>query len=74
MKTTISKIISVLAAATVLLSASFTTVPTPIQGSDDSIPVIQIDLESDKNKDGDEGNEAEPQCDEPIDSRDEISQ
>jgi len=74
MKTTISKIISVLAVATVLLSASFTTVPTPIQGSDDSIPVIQIDLGSDKNKDDDEGNEAEPQFDEPTDPRDRILQ
>ncbi len=74
MKTTISKIISVLAVATVLLSASFTTVPTPIPESNDSIPVIQIDLGSDKNKDNDEGNEAEPQFDEPIDNEDRISQ
>lgn len=74
MKTTINKIISVLAMATVLLCASFTTVPTPIPESDDSIPIIQIDLESDMNKDGDEGDVAEPQCDEPIDNEDRILQ
>ncbi len=74
MKTTISRIISVLAVATVLLSASFTTVTNPITEPDDSITVIQIESESDKNKDGDEGNKAEPQCDEPIDNEDRILQ
>lgn len=74
MKTTISKFISTLAVATVLLSASLTTAPTPIPESNDSVPVIQIESESDKNKDGDKGNKAEPQCDEPIDNEDRILQ
>jgi hypothetical protein len=74
MKITINKIISALAVATVLLSASFTTIPTPIPESDNSIPIIVIELEFDKDKDGEEGNEAEPQFDEPIDPEDEILQ
>lgn len=74
MKTTISKLISALAVATVLLSANLATAPTPIPESNDSVPVIKIESEPDKNKDGGEGNKAQPQFDEPIDNEDRILQ
>lgn len=66
MKTVLNKIISLIAAA-VVLSAGFAAVPNPIPETDDTIPVIQIDSDSDENEDknGGEENQIEPQCDDP---------
>lgn len=74
MKITINKIVGAIAVSIVLLSASFTTMSTPILESDNSIPKIVIELEFDQDKDGEEGNKSEPQFDEPIDPEDEILQ
>ncbi len=66
MKTVLNKIISFVAAA-VILSAGFAAVPNPIPETDGTIPVIQIDFDSNENEDknGDEENQIEPQCDDP---------
>ncbi len=62
MKTVLNKIISFVAAA-VILSAGFAAVPNPIPETDGTIPVIQIDFDSNEN-DGEE-NQINPQCDDP---------
>jgi len=66
MKTVLNKIISLIAAAAVL-SAGFAVVPNLISETDDSIPVIQIDSDSNENEDKNAGeeNQIEPQCDDP---------
>lgn len=66
MKTILNKIISFVAAA-VVLSTGFAAVPNPIPETDDSIPVIQIDTDSNENEDnnGGEENQINPQCDDP---------
>jgi hypothetical protein len=66
MKTVLNKIISLIAAA-VVLSAGFSVVPNLISETDDSIPVIQIDSDSNENEDKNAGeeNQIEPQCDDP---------
>lgn len=66
MKTVLNKIISLIAAA-VVLSAGFAAVPNPIPETDDSIPVIQINTGSNENEDKNdgEGNQINPQCDDP---------
>lgn len=64
MKSILSKIISLIAAATVL-SAGFAAVPDTIPKSDDSIPIIQIEPESGVDENDGEGNQAAPQCDDP---------
>jgi uncharacterized protein YxeA len=66
MKTVLNKIISLIAAA-VVLSAGFAVVPNLISETDDSIPVIQIDSDSNENEDKNAGeeNQIEPQCDDP---------
>ena len=50
MKTVLNKIISLIAAA-VVLGAGFAAVPNPIPETDDTIPVIQIDSDSNENED-----------------------
>lgn len=64
MKTVLNKIISLIAAA-VVLGAGFAAVPNPISETDDTIPVIQIDSDSNENEDknGGEENQIEPQID-----------
>lgn len=66
MKTVLNKIISLIAAA-VVFSAGFAVVPNLISETDDSIPVIQIDSDSNENEDKNAGeeNQIEPQCDDP---------
>lgn len=64
MKTVLNKIISLIAAA-VVLGEGFAAVPNPIPETDDTIPVIQIDSDSNENEDknGGEENQIEPQID-----------
>lgn len=66
MKTVLSKIISFIVAA-VVLCAGLVTVPNP--DPENLIPTRQIESDSDGNENGGE-NQAEPQCDEPIDHED----
>lgn len=66
MKTVLSKIISIIAAA-VVLCAGLVTVPNP--DPDNSLPTSQSVSSSDKDGNGEE-NQAEPQCDEHIDPED----
>ena len=63
MKTVLNKIISLIAAAVVLGAGP--AVPNPIPETDDTIPVIQIDSDSNENEDknGGEENQIEPQID-----------
>ncbi len=70
MKIVLSKIISFIAAA-VMLSAGFATVPTP--SPDNTFPTVQIESGSDIEGNGGT-NQAETQCDEPIDPKDETLQ
>lgn len=70
MKTVLSKIISFIVAA-VVLCAGLVTVPNP--DPENLIPTRQIESNSDSEGNGGE-NQAEPQCDEPIDPEDKILQ
>lgn len=70
MKTVLSKIISFIAAA-VVLCAGLVAVSNP--DPENLIPTSQSESSSDKDGNGGE-NQAEPQCDEPIDPQEEILQ
>ncbi len=68
MKTKLTKIISMLIAAAIVLSSGFTTIPKSPPSPDSPIVIIEIEPDSD---DGKNGNEAEPQFN---DSEEEIDQ
>ncbi len=70
MKTKLTKIISMLIAAAIVLSSGFTTIPKPTSLPDNSIVIIEIDTDSDDDRSGKEANEAEPLIDESFDEID----
>ncbi len=71
MKTKLTKIISMLIAAAIVLGTGFTAMPKPTSSPDSPIVIIEIDTDSDDVKNGNEGDEVKPQFDE---SPDEIDQ
>ncbi len=63
MKTKLTKIISMLIVAAVVLSSGFTTIPKPTSLPDNSIVIIEID--SDDDKSCNEVNDTDPPFDDP---------
>ncbi len=71
MKTKLTKIISMLIAAAIVLGTGFTAMPKPTSSPDSPVVIIEIDSDSNDGKNNEGANEAKPQIDE---SPDEIDQ
>ena len=71
MKSNFKKIISMLIVAAVVLSSGFTAIPKPTSSPDNPIVIIEIEPDSDDDKNGEGANETKSQID---DSPDEIEQ